>query len=360
MPIYTEKQDIKSFTFNLKSLGQGLNNRDSPLVRNQTTTNSSILNNQFNQMENLLNNWYLSNLLKVQTKNDQEIDEQQQLPNTSDKVKHLIAFLKENGFFNTSKLTQNEIDEQMLMLMKLLEEKLKQTQAGNKNGKNGNQLNAKSNSNLIDLTTSNRIDEEFKEIDEKMKQNLNFLEEIEQKTTQNHNNNVKRSNFKNLKITSKVSIDDEFHDASDLISNHHEPVHNVNIKLDRTPVAEATANLKKEKGKIKIIKRKIYRNNDLSEQKSFEKVAYVNSMEEADLINLDDDLNNQTIVLNKANVATNLEQSKEIKNSFNYINDKDYDEKQINLNKDAKLLIDDDIEKQLNQLNPNFGYARYG
>ena len=361
IPIYTpdKHHDVKSFTFNLRSLGQGSSNRDGNVHLREDKV---LSNNQLNQMESLLDDWYESNL-KIQRKSNSPSQ-----PNTSEKVRNLIAFLKQNGFFDTNKLSQDEIDDQMKTLMNLLEKKLKETQETNQTGETGDRVK----NNLIDLNQSNnssttvessRIDQEFDEIDEKMKQSLNFLEEIEQKTQQKaddrkdaENVEKKRTNFRNLKITSRVSIDDdsldnEFQDASDKLIS--EPVHNINIKLEQSPVAEATlnCNLKKEKGKIKIIKRKIYRNSSSEQAKSFEKVTYVNNIEEADLINLDDEIH-----LDDLSGKTESEASKD-KRTVNGLGDTNGDQKQVNSNNN-QLLIDDDVEKQLNQMNPNFGYAR--
>ena len=371
IPVYAgDKQDVKSFTFNLKSLGQGSSNRDGNQAINSPRTDSILSNNQINQMESLLNDWYQKNL-KSQSK--KPVDSSAPQPNTSEKVKNLIAFLKQNGFFDTNKLSQDEIDEQMRILMNLLEQKLKETQESNQ---------SRQSDRLIDMTTSSAssnsspvkeagrtptdnlvgIEQEFEEIDEKMQQSIDFLEEIERKTSPKKE--TKKANLKNLRITSTVD-DDDFQDASG------EPVHNINIKLENAPVeVSAKCNVKKEKGKIKIIKRKIYRNSSSEQQKSFEKVAYVNSMEEADLINLDDEIN-----LNEVNQSTiEKEEKKEAvratngkttgtsagtTTSFNYVNDREYDERQISLNKNNnQLLIDDDVVKQLNQANPNFKYAR--
>ena len=356
IPVYAaDKQDVKSFIFNLKSLGQGTSNRDGNQAINSPRSTDSILsNNQINQMESLLNDWYQKNL-KSQSKTPPDASASQ--PNTSEKVKNLIAFLKQNGFFDTNKLSQDEIDEQMRILMKLLEQKLKETQESNQ---------TKQNDCLIDTTSANSspvkeagavdnlvgLEQEFEEIDEKMQQSLNFLEEIERKTSPKKQE-TKRLNYKNLRITSKVSVDDEaeFQDASD------EPVHNINIKLENTPVeVSAKCNIKKEKGKIKIIKRKIYRGGPSEQQKSFEKIAYVNSMEEADLINLDEEIN-----LNEVKQPIEVRPAKEEtkKTSFNYVNDQEYDERQISLEKsNNQLLIDDEVVQQLNLANPNFKYAR--
>lgn len=386
----------------MKSLGQGNQNRDgnkfnTPVIKTikpptiQINKPVELSNSQINKMESLLNGWYETNLKAANQNNTDESK-----PKTSEKVKNLIVFLKKNGFFDTNQLSQEEIDNQMKILMNLLEQKLKETQENNlsnslnnsnnssrssvsfksSNSANSSNLNRSNNSNLIDLSSSNnqgelsKIDQEFEEIDEKMKQSLNCLEEIEQEAKKKSNENlnekspdliekheIKNPKIKNLKITSKIlvgddKLDNDFKDASDKLNLETESVHNVNIKLNVPVVEEATANfnLKKEKGKIKIIKRKIYRNNS-SEQKCIEKIAYVNDIKEADLINLDID---DEINLNLSNNKEDKEADKE--------NNQDQTKEETVQNDSKKsnepLMIDDDVEKKLNHLNPNFQFAR--